>query len=144
MSFSKDPPEDFVRDLRHLMQPGCGIKLTRHVRRGTYRDVHRMDVGQYPIAESFHVAQVLYQKALDDIAKHPGEKYTFKVTFDYASKWGARGQHYRKAKHFQFFPQGEEPAQQVQVKLGFDCDDCKDTGWYIGLVERRKCPTCKG
>ena len=24
------------------------------------------------------------------------------------------------------------------------CDDCGGSGWYIGLVERRCCPTCDG
>lgn len=24
------------------------------------------------------------------------------------------------------------------------CEDCKGSGWYVGLVERRYCPTCDG
>jgi RecJ-like exonuclease len=24
------------------------------------------------------------------------------------------------------------------------CEDCHGTGWYVGLVERRYCPTCDG
>ena len=24
------------------------------------------------------------------------------------------------------------------------CDDCKGSGWYVGIVERRVCPTCDG
>ena len=24
------------------------------------------------------------------------------------------------------------------------CDDCKGSGWYVGIVERRYCPTCDG
>lgn len=25
-----------------------------------------------------------------------------------------------------------------------DCDDCKNTGWYVGFSDRRPCPTCQG
>ena len=24
------------------------------------------------------------------------------------------------------------------------CDDCRGSGWYVGLAERRHCPTCDG
>ena len=24
------------------------------------------------------------------------------------------------------------------------CEDCKGTGWYVGVVERYPCPTCQG
>jgi hypothetical protein len=24
------------------------------------------------------------------------------------------------------------------------CEDCQGSGWYVGLVERRLCPTCDG
>ena len=24
------------------------------------------------------------------------------------------------------------------------CVDCKGSGWYVGLIERRYCPTCDG
>jgi hypothetical protein len=24
------------------------------------------------------------------------------------------------------------------------CDDCKGSGWYVGIVEKRYCPTCGG
>jgi DnaJ-class molecular chaperone len=24
------------------------------------------------------------------------------------------------------------------------CEDCKGSGWYVGIVERRPCPTCDG
>lgn len=24
------------------------------------------------------------------------------------------------------------------------CGDCKGSGWYVGIIERRRCPTCDG
>lgn len=24
------------------------------------------------------------------------------------------------------------------------CNDCKGSGWYVGLIDRRYCPTCDG
>jgi hypothetical protein len=28
-------------------------------------------------------------------------------------------------------------------KQSMTCKDCKSTGWYVGIVERYPCPTCK-
>ncbi len=33
-----------------------------------------------------------------------------------------------------------EPLSEAKAS----CEDCKDTGWYVGVVERYPCPTCQG
>lgn len=106
----------------------------RMLERGKYRIVHRVKMGMFPLSESPTVAKMLYDSALKDIREHPNGYRSdgipiFKLTIK--DKKGLM----ERSKHFNFGAPGS--AQNLS------CKDCKDTGWYVGMVERYPCPTCQ-
>lgn len=134
-----DPPEDFVRAIRHMLHNNCKILLDRMIKRATYREVYKEKrlIASSSFCTSAHeIAKTLYYVVCKDIQKNPDGDRRFRVTVCYGKDFNNR-----KSKHFDLFNQKVETLQQDSE---FQCKDCKDTGWYVGMIERYPCPTCKG
>ena len=70
-----------------------------------------------------------------DIAKREGEEVSF--CFNGVAILAYPGSHAEALANIYWSARGDRPK-------GEKCTDCKGSGWYVGLVERRKCPTCDG
>lgn len=81
-----------------------------------------------------NVVKYLLRAATEDLKKHPptSPNAGFKITSTDTSR----------RRHWKTFYVKHDPTDDDVVHDR--CGDCSGSGWYVGLVERRHCPTCDG
>lgn len=69
------------------------------------------------------------------IANREGEEVSF--CFNGVALVAYPGSHTEVLANIYWTTRGDRPR-------GPKCTDCKGSGWYVGLIDRRECPTCGG
>ncbi len=130
----REPPQDLVAFIDEHMKKGSSISVKRFLGRNKYRLISEAESAQHGNPDE--LAASLFRSMLNNLqnAKLPKAKY--KVTT--STKVGRRLKRSEWSKHFEVSLTPEEIAPEIR------CDDCKGEGWYVGIIERKPCPTCGG
>lgn len=147
-----EPPKELVDFIRSNAQPKCKITLWRLIGRNKYQAVNCGEWSILTMGECEGVARWVHRAALKDHKDHgvhsSERRPTYKATIQTRPKGRSTRPGYARggtvrSKHFQLIEVGEAAALRTR---GSDpeCTDCGDSKWYVGLHERKPCPTCQG
>jgi len=121
-------PKDLIDFVMNVGEPNSTFTLSWLIGRtgsAKYKIIKRWTASQ----DISSMAEDIYHSAYHAL-KDMDLRTPCKVTI----RGGRRGV-WERSKHFTL---------QRTILPGNRCGDCKGSGWYVGIVERYPCPTCKG
>ena len=130
---TKSPPKELVAFIDDEATKDSRFKLSRREGRSKYTSIWET----WPRYEEVDkIAGSLFQAMLSDLRAQKLPKATYRLTIRTVK--GSRRQLFDRSKHFEASLTPEDITPEAR------CDDCKGSGWYVGVVERYPCPTCGG